>query len=135
MAAKTEERYIEAVGRRKTATARVRITPAKENSVLVNEKPIAEYFGLKELEHTVFSVFLVNAEAGKYAVTARVSGGGLSSQAESIRLGIARALVKEVPDRRKPLKKEGFLKRDPRSKERKKFGLLKARRRPQWSKR
>jgi len=135
MASKTEERYIEAVGRRKTATARVRITPAKENSVVVNEKPIGEYFALKELSHTVLSVFLVNNEAGKYAVSARVSGGGLSSQAESIRLGIARALVKEDADRRKPLKKEGYLKRDPRSKERKKFGLLKARRRPQWSKR
>ncbi len=135
MASKTEERYIEAVGRRKTATARVRITPAKENSVVVNDKPVAEYFGLADLQHTVLSVFLVNNEPGKYSVTARVSGGGLSSQAESIRLGIARALVKEVADRRKPLKKEGFLKRDPRSKERKKFGLLKARRRPQWSKR
>lgn len=134
MAAKTEK-YIEAVGRRKTATARVRITPAKETTVVINELPIAEYFKLKELEHVVNSVFAVDEKSGTYEVTAKVRGGGLSSQAESIRLGIARALVKEEADRRKPLKKAGYLKRDPRSKERKKFGLLKARRRPQWSKR
>lgn len=134
MAQKTE-RYIEAVGRRKTATARVRITPAPETKIEVNELPADDYFKLAELVHVIQSVFEVDEKTGAYTVTARVSGGGLSSQAESVRLGIARALVKEEADRRKPLKKAGFLKRDPRSKERKKFGLLKARRRPQWSKR
>lgn len=134
MAAKTEQ-YIEAVGRRKTATARVRITPAKTTSVVVNDKPLLEYFGSKDLEQVVLSVFLIDPATPTYSITARVHGGGLSSQAESIRLGIARALVDEVADRRKPLKKVGYLKRDPRSKERKKFGLRKARRRPQWSKR
>ena len=134
MAAKTE-RYIEAVGRRKTATARVRITPSNETSILVNKLTSLEYFKLAELEHVIRSVFLVDETLGQYEVTAHVSGGGLSSQAESVRLGIARALVKEAEERRKPLKKAGYLKRDPRSKERKKFGLLKARRRPQWSKR
>ncbi len=127
--------YIEAVGRRKTATARVRITPSKEISIIVNEKPILGYFGLKALEQVVLGVFKVDEATGAYSITAKVNGGGLSSQAEAIRLGIARALVKEQADRRKALKKVGFLKRDPRSKERKKFGLRKARRRPQWSKR
>ncbi len=134
MAPKTDT-YIEAVGRRKTATARVRITPAKETSLIVNEKPLIEYFGIHVHRETILSVFKVDETVGAYAVTAKVRGGGLSSQAESIRLGIARALVKETANRRKPLKKAGFLKRDPRSKERKKFGLRKARRRPQWSKR
>ncbi len=134
MAAKTAQ-YIEAVGRRKTATARVRITPAKETAVVVNGKSAADYFRSKALEETILSVFLVDETLPKYSISAKVSGGGLSSQAESIRLGIARALVDEVAERRKPLKKEGYLKRDPRSKERKKFGLRKARRRPQWSKR
>lgn len=134
MAAKTE-RYIEAVGRRKSASARVRVTPAKETTVVVNGKPVAEYFKMASLEHVINAVFSIDSTVGTYEVTAVVSGGGLSSQAESVRLGIARALVKEVEERRKPLKKAGFLKRDPRSKERKKFGLLKARRRPQWSKR
>ncbi len=135
MASKTAERYIETVGRRKTATARVRVTPAKETSVLINDKPMSEYFTVKGLESVVLSVFLVDELKDKYTVTVKVSGGGLSSQAESIRLGIARALVKEEAERRKPLKKAGFLKRDPRAKERKKFGLVKARKRPQWSKR
>jgi small subunit ribosomal protein S9 len=134
MAAKTAQ-YIEAVGRRKTATARVRITPAKETSIVVNGKTAAEYFRSEALEGGILSVFAVDAATPAYAVSAKVTGGGLSSQAESIRLGIARALVSEVAERRKPLKKVGFLKRDPRSKERKKFGLRKARRRPQWSKR
>jgi len=135
MASKTAERYIETVGRRKTATARVRVTPAKETSVVINDKPMSEYFTVKGFESVVLSVFLVDELKDKYTVTVKVSGGGLSSQAESIRLGIARALVKEEAERRKPLKKAGFLKRDPRAKERKKFGLVKARKRPQWSKR
>ena len=128
-------RYIEAVGRRKTATARVRVTPAKSLSILVNEKPLAEYFKNEALEKNVLSIFTTEGILDTYAITAKVSGGGLASQAESVRLGIARALVKESEDRRIPLKREGFLKRDPRSKERKKFGLRKARKAPQWSKR
>lgn len=129
-------KYIEGIGRRKTSTARVRITPAKDTSIIVNEKPLAEYFPHKSLQDDVLSV-LGTEDAGieHYTITAHVKGGGLSSQAESVRLGIARALVKEKADRRSVLKPLGFLKRDPRSVERKKFGLLKARRRPQWSKR
>ena len=130
------ERYIEGIGRRKSATARVRITPAKETKIVVNEKPLAEYFSLEAHQKDVLSVLDVeDAGIGNYEVSAKASGGGLSSQAEAVRLGIARALVKEKEERRTVLKPLGFLKRDPRSVERKKFGLLKARRRPQWSKR
>jgi small subunit ribosomal protein S9 len=135
MAAKTSV-YVEGIGRRKTATARVRLTPAKETTIVVNEKPLTEYFPHLALVKDVQSV-LDTKDAGieDYTITAHVSGGGISSQAEAIRLGIARALVKEKAERRSPLKLLGFLKRDPRSVERKKFGLRKARKAPAWSKR
>ena len=135
MAAKTSV-YVEGIGRRKTATARVRLTPAKETTIVVNEKSLSEYFPHLALVKDVQSV-LDTKDAGieDYTITAHVSGGGISSQAEAIRLGIARALVKEKADRRSPLKLLGFLKRDPRSVERKKFGLRKARKAPAWSKR
>jgi small subunit ribosomal protein S9 len=135
MATKSDT-YYEGVGRRKTATARVRITPAKETSIVVNNRTLAEYFKHEALSKDVQSV-LATEDAGIefYTITAKVLGGGISSQAEAIRLGIARALVKEKAIRRGTLKKAGFLKRDPRSVERKKFGLLKARKRPAWSKR
>lgn len=128
--------YVEGVGRRKTATARVRLTPASETDIVVNGKNLTEYFGNLGHQKDVTSV-LETKDAGieHYHVTAKVLGGGLSSQAEAIRLGIARALVREKATRRGALKAEGYLKRDPRSVERKKFGLRKARRRPQWSKR
>jgi len=131
------EKYIEGIGRRKTATARVRITPAKETTFSINDgKSLAEYFPHVGLQNDVMSVLAVeDAGIKHYTVTVHVNGGGLSSQAEAIRLGIARALVKEKAERRGVLKPRGFLKRDPRSVERKKFGLRKARRRPQWSKR
>ncbi len=129
-------KYIEGIGRRKTASARVRLTPAKETTIDINGKKLEEYFPHLSLQSDVQSI-LSTAEAGieHYTITAKVSGGGISSQAEAIRLGIARALVKEKADRRGVLKPLGFLKRDPRSVERKKFGLRKARRAPQWSKR
>lgn len=130
-----EKKYTEAIGRRKTATARVRITPAKDRSVTVNEKSLEEYFSADAHVSDVLSVFATDESLSGYTVTAKVRGGGLSAQAEAVRHGIARALVKESEERRSPLKKAGFLKRDPRSKERKKFGLRKARRAPQWSKR
>ena len=137
MATDTNTRYIEGIGRRKTATARVRITPAKTaTKVTVNGKEYAEYFCHDSLRQNLVSV-LDTKDAGieHYTITAKVLGGGLSAQAEAVRLGIARALVKEKEDRRIPLKREGFLKRDPRSVERKKFGLRKSRKRPAWSKR
>ncbi len=135
MAAKTSV-YVEGIGRRKTATARVRLTPAKETTIVVNNKPLLEYFQHLSLHKDVQSV-LETKDAGieDYTITAHVSGGGTSSQAEAIRLGIARALVKEKAERRSPLKLLGFLKPDPRSVERKKFGLRKARKAPAWSKR
>lgn len=132
----SKDRYVEGIGRRKTASARVRLTPAKETTVTVNEKSLADYFQNEAFEKNVLSV-LATAEAGveNYTITAHVKGSGLSAQSDAIRLGIARALVEEKADRRSVLKGLGFLKRDPRSVERKKFGLRKARRRPQWSKR
>lgn len=128
--------YTEGIGRRKTASARVRITKANETTVVVNDKPLSEYFCNEAHQKDVMSVLgAENAGIEHYTITAKVYGGGLSSQAEAIRLGIARALVEEKADRRSVLKPLGFLKRDPRSVERKKFGLHKARKRPQWSKR
>jgi small subunit ribosomal protein S9 len=130
------EQYIEGIGRRKTASARVRLVSSKQQNITINSKPLAEYFASLALQSNVLSV-LATPEAGiqTYIITAKVNGGGLSSQAEAVRLGIARALVKEKNERRTPLKRAGFLRRDPRSVERKKFGLKKARRRPQWAKR
>ncbi len=135
MAAKSST-YIEGIGRRKTATARVRLTKAAATKITVNNKDLADYF--KHAAHQlVLTDILATQEAGieDYTITAKVLGGCLSAQAEAIRLGIARALVKEKADRRVTLKRKGYLKRDPRSVERKKFGLRKARKRPAWSKR
>ncbi|MAQ59364.1 30S ribosomal protein S9 [bacterium] len=135
MAAKKDV-YVEGIGRRKTATARVRLTPAKETTITVNGKDMTEFFPHESLHKSIQSV-LDTKDAGieNYTITAHVNGGGTTAQAEAIRLGIARALVKEKEDRRGALKVLGFLKRDPRSVERKKFGLRKARKRPAWSKR
>ena len=126
-------RYTEAVGRRKTATARVRITPGKNSSMTVNGKAADEYFPLQGMVKTAYAPLTVLGVA--YAVSARVSGGGHKAQAEAIRLGISRAIAELVPEQRKDLKVRGYLRRDPRAKERKKFGLKAARRAPQWSKR
>lgn len=128
--------YVEGVGRRKTASARVRLTPAAQTEIFVNEKPLAEYFPNASHQKTVMSV-LETPDAGieHYSVTVHVYGGGVSAQADAVKLGIARALVKEKQTRRTTLKKAGYLMRDPRSVERKKFGLRKARKRPAWSKR
>lgn len=136
MSATKKTIYVEGVGRRKTATARVRLTPAKETTIVVNDKAVEEYFKHQALRNSVQSV-LDTKDAGieHYEISAHVTGGGTTAQAEAIRLGIARALVKEKASRRAPLKILGFLKRDPRSVERKKFGLRKARKRPAWSKR
>lgn len=130
------EKYVEGIGRRKTASARVRLTPAKETTFVINEKTLEEYFPHEAQRLEIMSV-LKAEDAGieHYSVSVHVSGSGLSAQADAIKLGIARALVKEKGERRGILKPLGFLKRDPRSVERKKFGLRKARRRPQWSKR
>lgn len=132
MTAKIKQ-YTEAVGRRKTATARVRLSDAKTSSLVVNGKTASEYFPLEVLVKTAFSPLVLLGVT--YAVSAKVSGGGHKAQAEAVRLGISRAMIELVPEQRKDLKLKGFLKRDPRAKERKKFGLKGARRAPQWSKR
>lgn len=128
-----KERYIEAVGRRKTSVARVRITPASKISVSVNDKELEQYFPTQTLQKTVLSAF--DHTESKFSVTAKLNGGGISSQSVALRHGLSRALVSFEPHMRTKLKVKGFLKRDPRAKERRKFGLKKARKAPQWSKR
>ncbi len=130
-----DTKYISAIGRRKTARANVRLTPAKESTVTVNGMPARDYFHTLE-RATIAEESLKAAELSEtYAVTAMVSGGGKSAQADAVRMGIARAAVTINAGTRTTLKKAGFLKRDPRAKERKKPGLVKARKRKQWSKR
>lgn len=129
------EIYTTAVGRRKTATARVKLTPAGKTTVTVNGKPAGEYFNTKEREGVTREAFHVDGVDGNFEIVAKVAGGGISSQAEAVRMAIARALEKKTPTLRKPLKAAGYLKRDPRAVERKKPGLKKARKAPQWSKR
>ncbi len=126
-------KYIEAVGRRKTASARVRIVPAAKQSVIVNGKQADAYFAVPELVHVALSPLKVAGE--QLAVTVVVRGGGISAQAAAVRHGIARAIEEGNKELRSELKKSGFLKRDPRAKERRKPGLKKARKSPQWSKR
>jgi len=132
---KKENRYFEAVGRRKTASARVRITPASKTTFVINDRDLDSYFPTKELQAIVVDAFDKIKLGQKFQVSIKVSGSGINSQAEAIRLGISRALLIFQPDTRGDLKKLGFLKRDPRAKERRKFGLKKARKSPQWSKR
>lgn len=134
MADKTTSRYIQTVGRRKTAIAVVRVSESAKQHIAVNGKPVDEYFKLASQQKTVRDP-IVLANIGTVSVEATVTGGGMTGQAEAIRLGIARALIEKKADLRKDLKKVGYLKRDPRAKERRKFGLKKARKAPQWSKR
>lgn len=132
---KTNERYIETVGRRKTAIARVRIFEAAKNSFTVNDKPLATYFPVEQLQVIAKEALEKVKLAGKFKVVAHIQGGGISAQAEALRHGISRALLVSDQTLRKEIKGLGFLKRDPRAKERRKFGLKKARKSPQWSKR
>ncbi|MEN9582126.1 MAG: ribosomal protein small subunit ribosomal protein [Candidatus Parcubacteria bacterium] len=133
--AKTTKRYIEAIGRRKTATARVRLTPSSKNTFMVNDKEGHEYFPTAELKSIMHAAFEGIKSEEHYDVSVHVSGSGIHSQAEAVRHGISRVLVEINAELRGELKKLGFLKRDPRAKERRKFGLKKARKAPQWSKR
>lgn len=140
MANKEEKgRYFEGVGRRKTSVARARLYAAKvkagEVEMIVNEKPYKDYFPTVELRKIAEDALVKSSNAGLYKVTAKVNGGGINSQAEALRHGIARALLLIDPELRRNLKQEGYLKRDPRAKERRKFGLKKARKAPQWAKR
>jgi len=128
-------KYFEGVGRRKTAIARVRISLQKEKTFLINGKPFDNYFPTKALQQIIFSPLSLADCSDKFQVSVKVRGGGVSSQAEAVRHGLSRALVLFDSEMRKKLKKAGFLKRDPRMRERKKFGLKRARRAPQWQKR
>jgi small subunit ribosomal protein S9 len=137
----TANKYIEAVGRRKTSTARVRITEASKASFVVNGKDAKEYFQTEGERRLIADPMVKGASATtdkpgvKWEIEARVTGGGTHSQAEAVRHGLSRALVMSDGELRSKLKTLGFLKRDPRAKERRKFGLKKARKAPQWSKR
>lgn len=132
---KKEGGYHEAIGRRKTAIARVRLTPKEKGGFIVNGKNYATFFPTIALQQSILSPFKEAKLENKFEVSAKVNGGGVASQAEAVRLGISRVLVGLDAELRKPLKKLGYLKRDPRQKERRKFGLKKARKAPQWSKR
>lgn len=121
-------------GRRKKSVARVRITPGS-GSITINKRDIEEYFGYETLKMLVRSPLALTESLGRYDVNVNVKGGGFTGQAGAIRHGIARALVVAEPELRSTIKKAGYLTRDPRMKERKKYGLKAARRAPQFSKR
>ena len=121
-------------GRRKSSIARVRLIPGKGN-VTINKKTLDEYFGMEILKREVQRPLDVAGVLGKFDVVATVRGGGFTGQAGALRHGIARALLKTDPDLRGVIKKAGFLTRDSRMKERKKYGLKKARKASQFSKR
>jgi small subunit ribosomal protein S9 len=123
-----------AVGRRKEAIARVRLV-AGDGKIIVNKRELDGYFGLETLKMTVRQPLELTKAGGEMDILISVHGGGLSGQAGAIRHGISRALIKADPELRDSLKKAGFLTRDPRMKERKKYGLKAARRAPQFSKR
>lgn len=130
-----DTRYIPAIGRRKNATAQVRLTPDSKMTYVINDRALDEYFTVEELQKIVRSPFSTVETKDDFMVSVVVKGGGIRAQADAIRHGIARALTKYNEELRGDLKSAGFLKRDPRRKERKKPGLLKARKRPAWSKR
>ncbi len=129
------KRYIEAIGRRKTASARVRITEGTKESFLINDKDISEYFDTQVLVVQAHAPLTKAGLTQKFTVTVKVNGGGIAGQADAVSHGLARALIVWDEELRKSFKKDGLLKRDPRKKERKKFGLKKARKAPTWSKR
>ena len=131
--AKAAERYY-GTGRRKKSVARVYVMPGK-GKITINKRAIDEYFGLETLKVIVRQPLVATQTEGKYDIVVNVKGGGYTGQAGAIRHGLSRALLKVDEEFRPTLKKEGFLTRDPRMKERKKYGLKAARRAPQFSKR
>jgi len=122
-------------GRRKTSVARVRLYPRGSGRFLLNGRSLEEYFPIATLQADVREPFRVTETEGQFDVVARIHGGGISGQAGALRHGLARALESEDPQWRVPLKKAGLLTRDARETERKKYGLKKARKAPQYSKR
>ncbi len=131
--AKASEKFY-GTGRRKTSVARVYLVPGK-GQITVNKRDVEEYFGMETLKTVIRQPLVATDTLGKFDIIVTVKGGGLTGQAGAIRHGISRALLEADADYRPILKKEGFLTRDPRMKERKKYGLKAARRAPQFSKR
>ena len=132
---KTTGKYTYGLGRRKAATARARLYKGK-GEITINDKPALDYLcGNKTLLAEITDPLAVSSKQKEFNVTIRVSGGGLSGQVDAIKLAIAKALTTDAPDLRPLLKKAGFMKRDPREKERKKYGLRSARKKEQFSKR
>ncbi len=127
--------FIPAVGRRKTSIARVRLVKNGEGVITVNGKKFDTYFTTYDLRDQIVAPLRITGQETSVDVSVKVQGGGIRGQAEAIRHGVSRALVELNPTFRKTLKKLGYLTRDPRKRERKKFGLKGARRAPQWSKR
>ena len=127
--------YMYGTGRRKSSVARVRVYPNGSGNITINGRDIEEYFGLETLKMVVRQPLNETNTLGKVDIIATVEGGGVSGQAGALRHGISRALLQVDPEFRPALKKAGFLTRDPRMKERKKYGLKAARRAPQFSKR
>jgi small subunit ribosomal protein S9 len=132
---KIKTQYIETIGRRKTAVARVRLFLKGEKNFLVNKKPFDLYFPTLELKQIAQAALEKMKCLDKFGILVKVKGGGIHSQAEAVRHGLAKALVLFNPNFRKRLKTAGYLTRDSRMRERKKFGLKRARRAPQWQKR
>ena len=132
---KSKKAYMYGTGRRKSSVARVHLFPGGTGSITINGRDIDDYFGLETLKLIVRQPLVTTGTVGKVDIEATVSGGGVTGQAGAIRHGIARALLLASEDNRPILKKAGFLTRDPRMKERKKYGLKAARRAPQFSKR
>lgn len=131
----TKEKYIETVGRRKTSVARVRIFESTKSTFTINGEDAKDYFKTADQRSLIQDPMIKGKPTSKWSVEVRVTGGGIHSQAEAVRHGLARALVESDLELRAKLKTLGYLKRDPRAKERRKFGLKKARKAPQWSKR
>jgi len=129
------DKYFAAIGRRKTAVARVRLHTKGDKGLVVNGKPYKEFFAHQEFQERAAEALKSLNCLDKFRIVAQVRGGGTHAQAEAVRHGIARVLVEFNPNLRKKLRKDGFLTRDPRMRERKKFGLRRARRAPQWAKR
>ena len=131
----SKKKYFYGTGRRKSSVARVRVYQGGTGSITINGRDIDDYFGLDTLKMVVRQPLEATGNAGKMDIVATVAGGGVSGQAGAIRHGVARALLSVNPEFRATLKAAGFLTRDPRMKERKKYGLKAARRAPQFSKR
>ncbi|MGQ9502475.1 MAG: 30S ribosomal protein S9 [Anaerolineae bacterium] len=131
----SEFAYYEGIGRRKAATARVRIYPGGDGTIIVNDRPVEQYFTREWDIKNLSEPLVATNNMGRFNITVHVKGGGVTGQADAVRLGLARALLKFDPENRPILRKAGMLTRDPRAKERKKPGLKRARKAPQYTKR